>query len=62
MIAHELGHHLLSHNLGRTFKSAYWYYIHRQYLKLPSDKEIYDPVTVEFKKKTLLHKYSCYYR
>jgi hypothetical protein len=30
-------------------------------MKLPSDREVYDPVTVEFKLKTKLQKFSCYY-
>lgn len=30
-------------------------------MKLPSDREVYDPVTEEFKQKTKLQKFSCYY-
>lgn len=54
MISHELGHYLLDHNVQRTFVAFFWAYIYRNIFRLASQKEVYDPVTEEFKRKTSL--------
>ena len=61
LLAHELSHYLLDHNVKRTFVAFFWAYIYRNLFKLPSHTEIYDPLTIEFKERTKLHKFSCYY-
>ena len=36
LIAHELSHYLLDHNVKRCFTSFFWAYIHRNLFRLPS--------------------------
>lgn len=61
LISHELAHYLLDHNVKRSFVSFFWAYIHRNLFRMPSSSEIYDPLTLEFKERTKLQKFSCYY-
>mgnify|MGYP001807269494 CR=1 FL=1 len=63
LIAHELSHFLLDHQVSRLSSMLGTYIVNKYKLKLGSYKDLdpYDPVTEEFKNKKTMQKYSCFY-
>ena len=61
LISHELSHYLLGHQVERIGHAIFTEYLKKRWFRMTEQKDIYDPVREDFKLKTRLHRYSCYY-
>lgn len=61
LIGHELAHYLLDHQPLRLLKWLMVTHVVNKLFVMPNKHSLHEPVVQDFKDKTYLHSFSCFY-